>query len=68
MSINLTGGTLCYEQEVHNEIMVNAELAKRSVWVVKNYDTSSEHKCKNTATETKKRLEQLSKQLKVSKK
>lgn len=45
--------------------MVNAELAKRSVWIMKNQDADSDHKCKNTATETKKRLEQLSKQLKV---
>lgn len=48
--------------------MVNAELAKRSVWIMKNQDADSDHKtCKNTAVETKKRLEQLSKQLKVSK-
>lgn len=52
-------------QEVYNEIVLNTELAKRSVWIIKNYDVASGHKCKNTAVESKKRLEQLSKQLKV---
>lgn len=33
---------------------------------MKNYEDSSSHKYKNTAKESKKRLEQLSKQLKVN--
>lgn len=46
--------------------MLHADLAKRSVWIMKNYEENSGRKCKNTAVESKKRLEQLSKQLKVS--
>ncbi|XP_060873528.1 NACHT domain- and WD repeat-containing protein 1 isoform X2 [Metopolophium dirhodum] len=53
-----------FQQEVRNEIILNSELAKRSVWIINNYDVVSGHKCKTTAVETKKRLEQLSKQLK----
>jgi len=53
-------------QEIRNEIILNAELAKRSMWIINNYDVVSGNKCKTTAVETKKRLEQLSKQLKVS--
>ncbi|XP_022165189.1 uncharacterized protein LOC111030132 isoform X2 [Myzus persicae] len=53
-----------FQQEVRNEIILNAELAKRSVWIINNYDVVSGHKCKTTSVETKKRLEQLSKQLK----
>ncbi|XP_025199078.1 uncharacterized protein LOC112597310 [Melanaphis sacchari] len=53
-----------FQQEILNEIMLNAELAKRSVWIINNYDVISDHKCKTTAMESKKRLEQISKQLK----
>ncbi|KAL5233574.1 hypothetical protein ACI65C_000984 [Semiaphis heraclei] len=53
-----------FQQEVRNEIILNAELAKRSMWIINNYDVVSGNKCKTTAVETKKRLEQLSKQLK----
>ncbi|XP_026807773.1 uncharacterized protein LOC113550245 [Rhopalosiphum maidis] len=53
-----------FQQEVYNEIMLNAELAKKSVWIINNYDVVPGHKCKTTAVESKKRLEQLSKQLK----
>ncbi|KAL4089774.1 hypothetical protein QTP88_024745 [Uroleucon formosanum] len=52
------------QQEVRNEIILNSELAKRSVWIINNYDVVSGNKCKTTAVESKKRLEQLSKQLK----
>jgi len=45
--------------------MVNVELAKKSLWIVKNYNIVSDPKYKNTAAGSKKRLEQLSKQLKV---
>jgi len=59
------GRFILLTQEVRNEIILNADLAKRSVWIINNYDVVSGHKCKTTAVETKKRLEQLSKQLKV---
>ncbi|KAF0768010.1 Leucine-rich repeat and WD repeat-containing, partial [Aphis craccivora] len=49
-----------FQQEVYNEIVSNVELAKNSVWFIKNYDAVSGHKCKTTAVESKKRLEQLS--------
>lgn len=52
-------------QEIQNKIVVNSELAKRSVWIIKNYEMDRGHKCKSTAAESKKRLEQISKQLKV---
>lgn len=52
-------------QEIYNKIIVNSELAKRSMWIMKNYERDTGHKCKSTAAESKKRLEQISKQLKV---
>ncbi|VVC42160.1 Six-bladed beta-propeller, TolB-like,WD40-repeat-containing domain,WD40 repeat, conserved site,WD40/YVTN [Cinara cedri] len=53
-----------FVQEIYNEIVLHVELAKRSIWIMKNYEENSEKKCKNTAAESKKRLEQLSKHLK----
>ncbi|XP_050524997.1 uncharacterized protein LOC126896349 isoform X2 [Daktulosphaira vitifoliae] len=50
------------ENELYNEVVLKSELAKKSIWVIKNHDLNQ--KSKNTALELKKRLEQLNKQLK----
>lgn len=55
---------LFYIKEIYNEVVLRPELAKKSIWVIKNH--GSNQKNKNNALELKKRLEQLNKQLKVN--